>query len=89
VNILTSIFPEKYLKKMCEYFNINFSSKMLKWPKGERSTDGVWSPYWYKNVINSDSFFPYKDSKEEVPSKYKNLLNECLSYYDYLRSYKK
>ena len=83
------INPEKYLKKMCEYFNINFSSKMLKWPKGERSTDGVWSPYWYKNVINSDSFFPYKDSKEEVPSKYNNLLNECLSYYDYLRSYKK
>ena len=83
------INPEKYLKKMCEYFNINFSSKMIKWPKGERNTDGVWSPYWYKNVINSDSFFPYKDSKEEVPSKYKNLLNECLSYYDYLRSYKK
>ena len=27
------INPEKYLKKMCEYFNINFSSKMLKWPK--------------------------------------------------------
>ena len=62
---------------------------MLKWPKGKRSTDGVWSPYWYKNAINSDSFFPYKDSKEEVPSNYKNLLNECLSYYDYLRSYKK
>ena len=83
------ISPEKHLKYMCEYFNINFSDKMLKWPKGKRSTDGVWSPYWYKNVINSNSFFPYKDSKEEVPSKYKNLLNECLSHYDYLRSYKK
>ena len=54
---------------MCEYFNINFTSKMLKWPKGERRTDGVWSQYWYKNVINSDSFFQYRDSKEEVPSK--------------------
>ena len=69
---------------MCCYFNINFTSKMLKWPKGERRTDGVWSPYWYKNVINSNSFFPYKNSREEVSPQYKNLLNECLSYYDYL-----
>ena len=83
------ISPEKYLKKMCEYFNINFSSKMLKWPKGERITDGVWSPYWYKNVINSNSFFHYKDSEEQIPSKYKHMLSECLSYYDYLRSFKK
>ena len=83
------IKPEKHLKKMCEYFNINFTRKMLKWPKGERRTDGVWSQYWYKNVINSDSFFQYRDFKEEVPSSYKNLLSECLSYYEYLRSFKK
>ena len=83
------ISPEKYLKKMCEYLNISFSSKMLKWPKGERSTDGVWSRHWYKNVINSNSFLPYKNSQEEVPPKYKNLLKECLSYYDYLLSFKK
>ena len=83
------INPEKHLKKMCEYFNINFSCKMLKWPKGDRSTDGVWSPYWYKNVINSNSFFPHKNSQEKVPLKYKNLLKECFPYYDYLRSFKK
>ena len=83
------INPEKYLKRMCENFNISFSNKMLKWPKGKRKTDGVWSPYWYKNVINSNSFLPYKNSKEEIPSKYKNLLKECLSCYNYLRSFKK
>ena len=86
-DILTN--TEKYLKQMCEYFNIGFSTKMLKWEKGERITDGVWSPYWYKNVINSNSFFPYKNSQKEVPSKYKNLLEECLSYYNFLRYYKK
>ena len=83
------ISPEKYLKKMCEYCNINFSRKMLKWPKGERKTDGVWSPYWYKNVINSNSFFTYKNSQEKVSPQYKNLLKECLPYYDYLQLYKK
>ena len=83
------INPEKHLKKMCEYFNINFSRKMLIWSKGKRKTDGVWSPYWYKNVINSNSFFTYKDSQEKVSPQYKNLLNECLPYYDYLQLFKK
>jgi len=74
---------------MCEYFNINFSSKMLKWPKGERITDGVWSSYWYKNVINSNSFFQHKNSKQNFPIKYRHMLSECLPYYVYLRSFKK
>ena len=83
------IDPEKHLKKMCNYLNINFSQKMLKWPKGKRITDGVWSPYWYKNVIKSNSFFSYKNSQEKFPPQYKNLLNECLPYYDYLQLFKK
>ena len=83
------IAPEKHLKKMCKFFNINYSRKMLKWPKGTRRTDGVWSPFWYKNVINSNSFFPYKNSQEKIPSKYKMFFKECLPHYDYLRSFKK
>ncbi len=81
--------PEKYLRKMCKYLKINFSNKMLCWPKGPRKTDGVWSPYWYKNVINSTSFKPYKISNESVPEEYKSLLEECLPHYNYLNSYKK
>jgi len=83
------INPEKYLRIMCKYFKINFSKKMLSWPQGLRTTDGVWSPYWYKNVINSDSFKPYNKSIEKIPSKYKGLLEECLPHYNYLYSFKK
>ena len=80
--------PEKYLRKMCEFLKINFSNKMLNWPKGSRKTDGVWSPYWYKNVIKSSSFKPYKKSNESIPKEYNGLLEECLQYYDYLNSFK-
>ena len=80
--------PEKYLRKMCKYLNISFSNKMLNWPKGSRETDGVWSSYWYKNVIESTSFKPYKVSNEKVPKEYNNLLEECLQYYNYLNSFK-
>ena len=80
--------PEKYLRKMCEYLNINFSNKMLNWPKGPRDTDGVWSTYWYKNVIESTSFKPYKASNKQVPKEYDNLLEECLQHYNYLNSFK-
>ena len=81
--------PEKYLRKMCKYLKIDFSNKMLCWPKGPRKTDGVWSPYWYKNVMNSTSFTPYKISNELVPEEYKSLLEECLPHYNYLNSFKK
>ena len=80
--------PESYLRKMCEYLNISFSNKMLSWPKGPRETDGVWSPYWYKNVIESTSFKPYKASNEQIPKEYYNLLEECLQHYNYLNSFK-
>ena len=81
--------PKKYLKIMCNDFKIDFSEKMLDWPKGPRETDGVWASYWYKNVMNSTSFNIYKESKKKFPPKYNYLLEECLPYYEYLYSYKK
>jgi len=79
--------PEKFLRKICEHLKINFSNKMLNWPKGSRKTDGVWSPYWYKNVIKSSSFKPYKKSNKRLPKEYISLLEECLPYYNYLNSF--
>ena len=81
--------PEKSLRKMCAHLRINFSNKMLSWPKGPRKTDGIWSPYWYKNVIKSNSFKPYKKSIERVPKEYTNLLEDSLPYYNYLNSFNK
>ena len=56
--------PEKYLKRLCDEIEIEFSSRMLSWPKGGRDTDGVWAPYWYSSVNDSTGFKPYE--KKEI-----------------------
>ena len=80
--------PEFYLQRLCESFNINFSNKMLKWPRGVRDTDGVWSRHWYNNVINSSGFIPYKEPKEDVAKEDVKFYEHSIDLYNYLRSFK-
>jgi hypothetical protein len=79
--------PEKHLKKICDFSKIKFSKKMLSWPKGGISEDGVWAKYWYENVHNSTGF---KESNSQVeiqlPVKYNSLLKEASFYYDALKN---
>jgi len=56
--------PEAHLRAVCDRLGIEFSQRMLAWPKGLRDTDGVWAPHWYENVWNSTGFGP---PREEMP----------------------
>ena len=58
--------PKLYLSKLCNYFDISFLEEMLSWPIGQRASDGIWGSHWYKNVINSKGFIPYKESEESI-----------------------
>ena len=53
-NLLKS--PKETLVKLCNLIDIPYSDKMIKWKKGHRETDGLWSKVWYNSVINSTSF---------------------------------
>ena len=55
---------------------------MLHWPKGKRSSDGIWSKVWYKNVEYSNSFSKFKKEQYNVPKKYKKIYEESLKYYN-------
>jgi len=48
--------PEAHLRTLCDWLGINFSERMLHWPKGPRASDGVWAPHWYKHVWASTGF---------------------------------
>ena len=52
--------PEGYLRWLCDYAGVGFSDRMLQWPAGPRDSDGVWAPYWYRAVIESTGFEPYR-----------------------------
>jgi len=48
--------PARILRLLCEALEIPFSDRMLSWPPGPRSTDGVWAPHWYDAVNRSTGF---------------------------------
>ena len=80
------INPRNILGKLCNKIGVIFSEEMLTWSRGSRETDGNWGKYWYKNVVNSTGFNQYKPKTEDVPAKYQNLYEECLSLYNNLHN---
>ena len=76
--------PEKSIKGLCEILGINFSSKMIRWPKGKRDSDGIWESHWYQNVQQSTGFTPYHEKDITIPDLYKDLLDDCMNIYDEL-----
>ena len=79
--------PLKTLKKLCKILKIRFTKKMLSWPKGKRSSDGIWSTVWYRNVELSNTFSKYKKEKFYVPKKYNDIYEESLKYYNEMNKY--
>lgn len=79
--------PSVILEKLCAALHIPYDERMLRWQPGARSEDGVWAPYWYVNVHKSNGFQPYQPSTEEIPERYRKLLQEVQPYFEYLNQY--
>ena len=79
--------PKEQLQQLCQSIGIPFQESMLSWKKGSRKEDGVWAPFWYKNVHNSTGFIKYSPKKEAFPEKLKPLLAECEPYYKSLKKF--
>jgi len=80
--------PKFYLSKLCNYFDISFTEEMLSWPIGQRTSDGIWGSHWYKNVINSNGFIPYKEPKGSIHQDDMQFYKDSIEHYNYLSSYK-
>ena len=83
--------PKNIIYNLCKKLKISYDKKMLKWPKGIRNTDGIWSKVWYENVINSTGFKKGKktsDQKIIIPTAYKKIHEECLEIYNYINKFK-
>lgn len=48
--------PESHLCALCDWLGIEFTDRMLSWPKGPRDSDGIWAPHWYAHVWESTGF---------------------------------
>ena len=79
--------PPGVLQQACAGLGIPFQDAMLSWPAGPKPEDGVWSRHWYHNVHASTGFAPYSPPEDPFPSRLEPLLEECLPFYERLRSY--
>jgi len=78
------IDPARVLAQACARLGIQFLPAMLAWPQGPRAEDGVWAPYWYRNVHRSRGFQPWREPSDPFPPELAGLLEECRPYYQRL-----
>lgn len=79
--------PQNTLQQLCDALQISFSEKMLHWPAGPKSYDGIWAKYWYDNVHRSTGFEKQKTSERGLPSYLNALYEESKIYYERLYPY--
>ncbi|CAI9770455.1 unnamed protein product [Fraxinus pennsylvanica] len=81
--------PEGTLRGLCEDLGIPFQAAMLKWEAGPKAFDGLWAPYWYKSTHKSTGFESPRKYPVQFPPTLYNLLEQCLPFYNMLRSHVK
>jgi len=81
------IDPERYLKKLCNKLEVPFTSNMLSWKKEGIPEDGVWAPYWYTNVHNSEGFQKQSRLHSKLPKQLEPVLEKAMPYYNTLKKH--
>ncbi|ONK62867.1 uncharacterized protein A4U43_C07F8960 [Asparagus officinalis] len=81
--------PEATLQGLCEDLGIPFQMAMLKWESGPKPVDGIWAPWWYKNVHKSTGFKVPQSYCSPFPLALYDLLEQSLPFYNMLRHHRK
>lgn len=76
--------PEKHLRYICTHLDLPFEQKMLAWPKGERSSDGIWHKHWYDSVKESTGFGKPRSTLPELNSDQQALVEQCMPHFEEL-----
>jgi hypothetical protein len=80
--------PTDKLKKLCALLDVPFDEAMLTWPKGYRTSDGVWACHWYNRVIESTGFKAYKEKDIPLTKHEAEVAEACRDNYEYLKKFK-
>jgi hypothetical protein len=77
--------PGGYLRSLCGRIGVQFTDRMLRWPPGPRSSDGVWGKYWYTAVWASTGFSaPEQHSHTALPAAAEEVASACRPLYERL-----
>jgi hypothetical protein len=78
--------PEAHLRWLCDWLGLEFDARMLTWPGGPRSSDGVWAPYWYDAVQRSTGFEPWRPRSTDLSPHDAAVAETCRPAYDVLHA---
>ena len=73
--------PEAYLRALCAMFGIDFTPRMLAWPAGRRTSDGIWAKYWYAAVEASTGFEPWRPREVKLDAAAARVVEVCMPHY--------
>ena len=78
--------PLEYIKKMCSKIGLDFTEKMLTWPRGAKPYDGVWAKHWYGAVHESTGFAgPDGPLPNLADQDLQRLANRAMPFYTRMR----
>ncbi len=80
--------PEAHLRALCLRLGIEFSDRMLAWPAGPRTSDGIWAPHWYDAVWKSTGFEPWRARETALTGEAVYVAEACRPVYERLRGYR-
>lgn len=80
--------PAGMLAALCAALRIEFDARMLSWPPGRRSTDGVWARHWYAAVERSTGFSPLRAGSKPVPRALEHLVEAAMPIYERLAAHR-
>ena len=73
--------PEAHLRGLCDWLGIDFSERMLHWPRGPRPSDGIWAPHWYAHVWESTGFEAPEPRSIELTERAQGVVDACEPHY--------
>jgi hypothetical protein len=76
--------PEAHLRALCDLLDIEFTDRMLHWPAGPRTSDGVWAPHWYAQVWKSTGFDPWQPRETRLSGEGARVAEICMPHYRFL-----
>ena len=78
--------PGPFLEELCGHLGIDFTERMLNWPAGRRSSDGIWAPYWYDAVWKSTGFEPWRPRSPQLQGEALRVADACRPAYERLHA---
>jgi len=79
--------PRASLSALCNALGLPFDERMLTWPPGRRSSDGIWAAHWYDAVERSTGFGMAEPPPELTDPKLEALEAEAMPHYERLAAF--